>query len=139
MANEIPNISHAAIVFQTFEDDAPALIINSWGIDEATLVKQSPGSYVVRLTTPLSLRLDAVDPGRLAQFSFITIVQGIALPNFVSGQPIPDPFAPPPAFPGAGGTISFGWLAILVTDADNNALDADAILQLQLRRTPNRS
>lgn len=137
MANEISNISHAAMVVQTFEDGT-ASILNSWGVVESTLARVGAlGIFAVRLTVPLSLRFDAEDP-RKANFSFITTVQGLALPNYVAGQPIPDPFAPPPPAPTPGGTLTFGWLSILVTNADNIPVTANAVLQIHVRRIPNR-
>ena len=97
MASEIANRSHAGLVLQVFEDpDLDPIAVAAWGVDIGTLQKLATGFYVVRLTQPLGLTIDATDP-TLARFNFVATAQGLALPNFAEGFVIPDPFGPPPA------------------------------------------
>ncbi len=134
MSNEIANRSHAGLVLQVFEDPQLAPVVNAaWGIEVATLQKLSTGVYAARLTRPMSLSL-ATDP-TVARFSFIAIAQGLALPNFITGFCIPDPFLPvAPA--GPGDSIPFSWVSVQTTDPAMTPIDADAFINLEVRRVP---
>ena len=134
MSNEIANRSHAGLVLQVFEDPQLAPVVNAaWGVEIATLQKLGPGVYAARLTRPMSLSL-AADPS-VARFSFVAIAQGLALPNFVTGFCIPDPFLPPVPV-GPGDSIPFSWVSAQVTDPTGLQLDADAFINLEVRRVP---
>ena len=135
MSNEIANRSHAGLVLQVFEDPLLAPVaLAAWGIEIATLQKLSTGVYAARLDRPLALSL-ATDPS-VARFSFIAIAQGLALPNFVTGFVIPDPFVPvAPA--GPGDSVPFSWVSVQTTGIDGvTPIDADGLINLEIRRVP---
>jgi len=124
------------MVAQLFEagEGRPPLVLLSWGFDLSTFTKLADGEYAVRLTQGLSLTLDETDP-RLARFSFVAAAQGIALPNYVTAFPVPDPAAPPPVV-GPAGSLAFGWVGIRVTDIDQVLQDAGGVINLEVRRVP---
>ena len=138
MANEVPNRSHAGLVFQAFVDAPPQIARGSWGIEVASLVRLtgSVGVYAVRLSLPLSLVVNADGSGAAA-------IDGIVLFSAVSGQKAnpevrvtlsPDLFPPPPN-PAPGDRIVLPFLVISIFST-NLPVNFPMVVNIEVRRSP---
>ena len=148
MANEIANRSHAGLIVQLFEDggeddvDYSPIILGSWGFKVASMIRLSdndgpggPGQYQIELVQPVSGTVD-VGGEFFRGLDTVTVVQSLALPNFVGAIPFVNLLTFDPGTIALNRPINLPVLAIAVTLPDGSAVDANAVLQVQLTGVP---
>lgn len=138
MANEVPNRSHAALLFQAFGDPPPQIARGSWGVEVASVVRLTGtvGAYAVRLSLPLSLEINADGSG-------VAAIDGLVFFSAASGQNAnpevrvtlsPELFPPAPA-PAPGDRLVLPLLVISIFSAGTPA-NLDAVVNIEVRRSP---
>lgn len=134
MANEIKNLSHAAISATFAADPATPILLAGWGVVAASLQREAAlgdGAYSVQLTQPLAGRTTSV-PGQFLTQEGIVVSQSVALPNFVDVVLAPADFLPPPA----DTDVQLTHLLIVIRDAAGDNIDGAAFLSAHVLRTP---
>lgn len=148
MANETANRSSAGLILQVGADPDPPLILGSWGFIEASLVRLAdtpfaggPGQYQILLEQPASGIVDISGGGGLfTQLDSLVVIQSLALPNFMGALLFPDVLttteAEVLALAASGKPITLPALVIQVTDAGGGEIDANGVLNVEVRRVP---
>ena len=146
MANETANRSTAGLIIQLAPDPNPPIILGSWGFIEASLVRLTDtpvggedGQYQILLEQPASGHIDLALFG-FSQLDSLVVVQSLALPNHVGAVLFPDVLtiteAEAVAIATSGKPFTLSALVIQVTDASGNAIDENAVLNVEVRRVP---
>lgn len=153
MANETANRSSAGLILQVFEDqgdpdvDYSPLILGSWGFIESSLVRLADtpaegddGQYQIELEQPASGKIEISEGGFFTELDSVVVVQSLALPNFIGCTVFPDVLTQNEAelfeLAAMGKPLTLPVLLIQVTDATNQQIDADGVLNVEVRRLP---
>ena len=149
MSNETANRSHAGLVLQMFLDPGfnpsppagPPRILAAWGFDVASLIRvpsdppgQASGLYSIRLTQPAS---GLIGPTAIEVVS----IDSVILSSTIAQEPgrsvnallLPDPALPAPV---VGQRAQLPILALQVVELSGQPFDAEAVIQLEVRRVP---
>lgn len=135
MSNEIKNRSHAGLILKLSAVNAPR-IVASWGFINSTLVRPTPavGVYQIQLVEPAS---GIVGPDTTAEFSSL---DSIILSNTTKSLPAVNAIMAlsrvAGAAPAIGDRVQLPLLTILLTDAAEASVDADALIELEIRAVP---
>lgn len=133
MANEISNISHAAISIRVGPDPFAPLLLSSWGIRDDTLQRAAAlgdGIYTAELVTPLSGL--AGDTPAIVETDYLLQYAGPAFPDQWGVLLLP----PIGVFPVAGQRVQLSLLVMTIVTPAGGEVDGTGTLSVELRRVP---